>query len=351
MWAWQLALSGAGPCDMTLLSAMDGAQPDTQLDIAEYLLNSCSNLSFEISPQEGFDAIEILLMDGQDVEAKIMMDPDDSEALRDRALDFVQRRASIAQCPRLIDGPIASYIKARASFASTPRDVLKVVNALQWAVQLKYWSPSIGSLLNDNLQAPLVRKWALFAALKANPELGTKVLLDRISDFAFDYDGFIIAVVFSGLPPESISAIRNWANQRDAHDWFRVALTALYGTSSEALQLLTSVVTTDRSTAANFIEFRDDVPALVAAATQANSPFNGAGPTILANYSSEWTQTNAWLAGIPDWALDWRIVISGRLYGPLTGHSLRLLAAINARKPRGIERPFMNALIRSLAWQ
>lgn len=222
---------------------------------------------------------------------------------------------------------------------------------LQWAVQLKYWSPAIEQLLNDPAQPASIRKWSLFAALRAAPTIGTPVLLDRYGEFQFDYDGFIKMVAFANLPAPSIADIRNHARLSGQHDFFNIALTVLFGSSAEVTALLTSALAAERASAVVLMEFRDDVPEIIAAVRPAISPFDVGMQTILDNTAAEWTKTKTWLANISDSALDWRSAAAGQLYGPLTGHSLQFLAAINTRKARGIERPFKDALLQFPSWQ
>jgi hypothetical protein len=128
-------------------------------------------------------------------------------------------------------------------------------------------------------------------------------------------------------------------------------LTALYGTSDEAVALLLSVDAYDRATASSFLEFRDDLPQIVAAVRRTPPAFELGMVTALDNLSADQTKLLPWLAAIPDWALDWWIFIAKRLHGALTGFSLKHLAAINARKARGIERPFIDDLLQFPAWK
>ena len=347
----ELAFSGGGPCEMSFLIPIASMPPGQQLDIVEYLLNSCPNLSYDIIPQIGGHGIEFLLKNGGDDKAKVLLDFDDGDKFRDRALDFIQRRDKIEKYGYLIDEPIAAYVEAWKTHEASKYDLLRALNALKWAVQLKYWSPDLEQLLKDIRQPEAVRKWTLFAALRAVPRLGTEILIKRYADFNFDSDGLLKIIVASNLPADSISEIRGHAAKQGlALNLPYMTLTALYGTTDEVVALLSSPNASNRAAAWQFVQFRDDITQIEARLRRNPPVFDPGMPRALNRLRAEQENLQSWLAAVPDWALDWRIFIAARLYGPLSGFSLKHLAAINSRKERGIERPFIDNLLK-FSWQ
>lgn len=347
----ELAAAGGGKCDADVIAQTASATPGQQLDVLEWLLDACTGFSYQLVPQVGGYAIEFILLDGEQVKSKVLMDFTDDKQLRDRALDFVQRRDAIANAGFLIDEPISDFARAFSERGATAVDLANATHALQWAVRLKYWSPAIEKLLGDPLQPTPIRKWALFAALRAVPETGVAMLLKRFDDFVFDFEGFARVVVTAGLPAGSISELRNFARQRGEHDFFNLVLTSLYGSQDDAAALLLSVHAGDRATAFNFVAFRDDLPQIAAAVAARPSKFDVAMPSDLNNLVAEQKKLDRWLADTPDWALDWRVFVAGRTMGAANGIVLRQFAVINARKPRGIEVPFADGVLRLPSWQ
>lgn len=94
-------------------------------------------------------------------------------------------------------------------------------------------------------------------------------------------------------------------------------MTSLYGTTNEAITLLLSADASDRATALNFfLEFRDDLPEIVAAVRQHPSTFDVGMLRNLDDLVVDQKKLSVWLADIPDWALDWRIFVAARIWSP-----------------------------------
>ncbi|MBG0808199.1 caspase family protein [Methylosinus sp. H3A] len=345
----ELMFSGSGPCDITLIDAVKKAPPSYQLDVSEYLLNSCSDVYYEIVPQVGGNAVEILVKSSEDLKATVLFDFNDDDNQRDRVLDFVQRRDKIHANGYLIDDVINAYLENLGNRTLTNNDVERGTNAIKWAVQLNYWSPALQNLLFQPQQPVSIRKWVLLAALSASPEMGVKMLLQRFDDFVMDYDNLIRMIVVAHLPSEQIKTIRSFFRQSGEHNLYYVVMTALYGDRDEVLALLTSVDATDRGTAFDFVAFRDDLPAIAASVGSHPRAFDPNMANLLGNLKDQQKNYDAWLAGVPDWALDWRIYVTSRLYGPLGGLLLRNYTVLRQRKTIGIERPF-NSWLLKFSW-
>jgi hypothetical protein len=134
-------------------------------------------------------------------------------------------------------------------------------------------------------------------------------------------------------------------------EFYYTMLVALFGSTDEVVDLLTSASSGNRAAAGEYLAFRGDIPEIIARVRGRGPGFDLIVTGVLEEVAKDRAALDQMVTESPDWAVDWRVALMGPMQPPFNGFQLAALKMVIARKSIGIERPFSEAMLEFPAWQ